>query len=751
MTTIKLKNGSGAPTAGDLVQGEPALDLTNKRLYTEDSGGTVIEVGTNPGEDVTFADNRKAVFGAGSDLQIFHNGSRSVITDQGTGPLRISATNLEFKNADDTKLYANAIDGGAFNIYYDNAKKLETTSTGIDVTGGIAATDDSTFTAASGDIYVTASTGSGSGRSGFRVDETANNGFEIAHDNADNAFFISRRSGSSTVVDALKIDRSTGDFSLFEDTGTTAKLFWDASAERLGIGNSSPSTALDVTGTVTADGLTVDGNSSFTGDFEISGLSPKIFLNETDTTDVNSRIRSSGGKLEIQTVDNSDANPVTRFEINHSTGNVSIPSGDLDVTGTVTADTLDVDDLKILSGQSTTPTNDSSPLIYKTTSHSDYANGDLIIQARSSASRDIYMLTGTTTPVNRLQVNGNGDISFYEDTGTTAKLFWDASAESLGIGTSSPSNLVHLQSSLDTLLKIESTDTVVRLDLTDSGGTSLIQNTSGKLVLQADNANAVANSYLGFEVDGSEAMRIDSDGNVGIGTSPSQPLHVDATEGTTAALFDNNGTNGDVVRVGKNGTDILKIRAEGTADVALDANGGAFIFKEGGVEAARFTASGNLLVGTTANAMTAGGVRLKNGGGNLGEIALSNNSGSADYVARFLWGSTPTLVGNITVSSSATTYNTSSDQRLKENIVDAPSASDDIDAIQVRSFDWKADGSHQKYGMVAQELQGVAPEAVTGDADSDEMMGVDYSKLVPMMIKEIQSLRREVAALKENN
>lgn len=47
-TTIKLKNGSGAPLAGDLVAGEPALDLTNKRLYTEDTGGTVIEVGTNP-------------------------------------------------------------------------------------------------------------------------------------------------------------------------------------------------------------------------------------------------------------------------------------------------------------------------------------------------------------------------------------------------------------------------------------------------------------------------------------------------------------------------------------------------------------------------------------------------------------------------------------------------------------------------------------------------------------------------------
>jgi hypothetical protein len=47
-STIKLKNGSGAPTTGDLVQGEPALDLTNKRLYTENASGVVIEVGVNP-------------------------------------------------------------------------------------------------------------------------------------------------------------------------------------------------------------------------------------------------------------------------------------------------------------------------------------------------------------------------------------------------------------------------------------------------------------------------------------------------------------------------------------------------------------------------------------------------------------------------------------------------------------------------------------------------------------------------------
>ncbi len=110
-----------------------------------------------------------------------------------------------------------------------------------------------------------------------------------------------------------------------------------------------------------------------------------------------------------------------------------------------------------------------------------------------------------------------------------------------------------------------------------------------------------------------------------------------------------------------------------------------------------------------------------------------------------------TDVGSISVTSSATTYNTSSDQRLKDNIVDAPSASDDIDAIQVRSFDWKVDGSHQKYGMVAQELQTVAPDAVTEGDTEEDMMAVDYSKLVPMLVKEIQSLRARVAQLEGEN
>jgi len=104
-------------------------------------------------------------------------------------------------------------------------------------------------------------------------------------------------------------------------------------------------------------------------------------------------------------------------------------------------------------------------------------------------------------------------------------------------------------------------------------------------------------------------------------------------------------------------------------------------------------------------------------------------------------------VGSITVTASATAYNTSSDARLKHDIVDAPEASSLIDAIQVRSFKWNADNTEQRYGFIAQELLEVAPEAVSQQADPDGMMGVDYSKLVPMLVKELQSVRARLAEL----
>jgi hypothetical protein len=176
----------------------------------------------------------------------------------------------------------------------------------------------------------------------------------------------------------------------------------------------------------------------------------------------------------------------------------------------------------------------------------------------------------------------------------------------------------------------------------------------------------------------------------------------------------------------------------------------------GGFEAWRVDASRNFLVGATAIGTigTANGFRARADGRPLISSAADgvleigyNGANAAGSVVVFYKGGA--LGGSITTDGATTGYNTSSDARLKENIADADDAASLIDALQVRKFDWKANDNHQRYGFVAQEIVEVAPEAVYRPADADEMMGVDYSKLVPMLVKEIQSLRARVAQIEE--
>jgi hypothetical protein len=165
-------------------------------------------------------------------------------------------------------------------------------------------------------------------------------------------------------------------------------------------------------------------------------------------------------------------------------------------------------------------------------------------------------------------------------------------------------------------------------------------------------------------------------------------------------------------------------------------------------QAMTLTAAGELLVGTTTNGrQDVNSITLepKVSGGGYAVFNHATGSGSGRQFIDFAYAGTS--IGSITQSgTTAVLYNVTSDQRLKENIQDAAPASSLIDAIQVRQYNWKSDGSHQRYGFIAQELVTVAPEAVHQPADPEEMMAVDYSKLVPMLVKEIQSLRKRLAA-----
>ena len=89
---------------------------------------------------LNFGDNIKSQYGAGTDLQIYHDASHSYIKDAGTGNLRLSATTIELMKVDTSELMASFSGDGAVTLYYDNAAKLATTATGISVTGTVTAT-----------------------------------------------------------------------------------------------------------------------------------------------------------------------------------------------------------------------------------------------------------------------------------------------------------------------------------------------------------------------------------------------------------------------------------------------------------------------------------------------------------------------------------------------------------------------------------------------------------------------------------
>ena len=114
---------------------------------------------------VSLVDNAKLNIGTGSDLQIYHDGSNSIILDQGVGNLHIRATNFNLLNADGNENYMSANDNGNVNLYYDNSIKLSTSSSGVTVTGTVAATsytgDGSNLTGVGGGASVQEFTSSG--------------------------------------------------------------------------------------------------------------------------------------------------------------------------------------------------------------------------------------------------------------------------------------------------------------------------------------------------------------------------------------------------------------------------------------------------------------------------------------------------------------------------------------------------------------------------------------------------------------
>jgi len=263
---ISLTNASATETYVYAAEnGAVQLKYDNAtKLATTSTGidvtGVITTDGMTTSADINFGDNDKAVFGAGSDLQLYHDGSNSHIKDAGSGGLRLSANQFRVYNAATDELSINAVENGTVELYYDNAKKLETTNTGIDVTGfvnsdGIVHTGDTDTFIKFIDNRIYADNG------GIRVLD-----FEANSSKINSAGFVFIQTGTPA-KNRIKVDNN-GDISFYEDTGTTAKFFWDSSAERLGLGTSSPSQDLEIFNGSTGAGIRLAATATAYWDIE---------------------------------------------------------------------------------------------------------------------------------------------------------------------------------------------------------------------------------------------------------------------------------------------------------------------------------------------------------------------------------------------------------------------------------------------------------------------------------------------------
>ena len=496
------------------------------------------------------------------------------------------------------------------------------------------------------------------------------------------------------------------------------------------------STGIDVTGTATMDGLTVDGTANFNSNNVVhTAATPNYVLSESDVTDENTQFLQASGTLRIRTVDDSGSNVAERLRIDH----------------------------------------------------------------------------------------GTGDISFYNSSGTSQSLFWDSSAQSLGIGTSSPDANLHVfkgesggatPNSQSSLVLENNSNTYLQF-LTPA------TNESGMLFGDNDNDRGGltynhSSDFMAFRVAAAERMRIGSSGVLsvantttayglrttssltGMSYTPTDYLTV-ASSGVYGLAVNRLSSDGDLIHFGKDGTTVGSIGVNNSTNLYIGSDGetglkfgataivpadsgssgassdGDMSLGNSGTRFNNLFLSGNVIASGTPSS-TVVGVRVNNSGSNFDLINTSCGSATTTKT-HILFTNGNGNVGTIQTNGSATSYNTSSDYRLKENIIAMSGATERLKQLAPKRFNFIADADTTVDGFLAHEVQDIVPEAISGTKDAmideeyevtpevlddegnviteavmgtrsvPDYQGIDQSKLVPLLVAAIQELEARITQL----
>jgi len=564
---------------------------------------------------------------------------------------------------------------------------------------------------------------------------------------------------------------SPGSNELGLSTGGAARLTIDSSGNVAVPGTLSVTGALTKggnnvvttgdTGTVTsamlADGTVVDADISGTAAISLSKLATGALptaitvasANIVDGTIVNADVNASAaiagtkispdfGSQNVTTTGTATAAALIPSGSSVPTNGVYLPSANNVAISTNGTGRLFVDS----SGRVGVGTSSVGELL-----HLNGASAALQVQD-SGATNSIGKIinSGGILYIQSQNNTSHGQIVFRTSDGSaTERMRLDASGR-LGLGTSSP-----YSGRLTVIPAAPTPTTVANANQINVGEASINSNyrlqvgyfydTAGRGSIQSyDNGNPGSLILNG------------AGGNVGIGsnaTSPTQQLHVKTDQAAyTWTRIDNQSSSASAYAG-------LQLGAFGNTwglavgSSAANSNSLTFVLDAGGTnsEKMRLDTSGRLLVGTSTSR---GRITSEPTAGDWG-LGVNDATAGTQSFAAFRYSGT--LIGSIVGNNTATAYNTSSDYRLKENVVPLTGAIDRVNQLQVHRFNFIADPDKTVDGFIAHEAQEVVPECVTGEKDAVDddgnpvYQGIDQSKLVPLLTAALQEALAKIETL----
>ena len=541
---------------------------------------------------------------------------------------------------------------------------------------------------------------------------------------------------------------------LTDETGTGAVVF--ATSPTLvtpSLGTPSALVGTNITGTasgLTAGNVTTNanltgaitsvGNATSLGSFTSANLASAL----TDETGSGANVFATSPTLVTPNLGTPSAlvgtnitGTAAAFNINGTVGATTPSTGaftTLSATGALSATSLALNGYANFAIDLSSSSAASSLIKYKGSTGDTWQAGagtlnvgDWGVTNATRSVNPIVITGGTTSPTTTFYNNSGAQVGQFSSTGlavtgalsSTTGANFATSSGSVGIGTASPSSLLHINNG------------EIKIQNSDYGRVVFVR---GSTTVWSVGPRTTDDLYIYRE--GGSGNVIFNDGNVGIGTSsPAYKLDV-------AGQSNLNG-----IRIGLNGD-------------TINASGNLLAFQGNGTERMRIDTSGNLLVGTTNTdptfnrvnglVITSGG-RLYSRSSGTWDFGLDSTSGI--HVSFYTDNGARVTAGSISSSSVTTLYNTTSDYRLKFNVSKITNSGAFVDALKPCQFDW-ADGKHAK-GFIAHEFAEVSPSSVCGEKDAlDEKgepkyqsMQASSAEVIANLVAELQSVRQRLAAL----